>query len=353
VIALNSRDRVLSTLEHEEPDSVPLTDHIYMPKSLEGIFGKPGVCVDTAKEYVEVHKILGLDLVAAFPGAFPMAQVEREVYLDDWGIRWKVVDGMPWYLEGTLKTPEDMDSLVMPDPDDPRWYRPVEEIVGLVGGDLAVSAIVEGPFTRSWLPLGLQNFVKMLYYNPNSTRKFIEKITSFYIELGKRLIDLNIDAIWIPDDMGYVNGLLLSPKLLRQYIFPNLEKMVSTFKKKGVKVFMHNDGQIMLIMDDLVAMGLDAMHPLERAAGMSLEAMKMNYGDKIALIGNIDSKTVLQAGPTESIKKQVLECLEIAAPGGGYILASDHSIHEGIPSANVKFMFKTAKQFGRYQTMRL
>ena len=347
VFELNSRDRVLACLNHEEPDFVPLTDHIYMPKSLEGILGRPGVRTDTPKEYIEVHRILNLDLIAAFPSSFPMSQVGGNIYLDSWGIKWKVIEGMPWYLEGTLRE-NDLEDFVTPDPNDPKIYEPIKQIVRFVGGELAVGGIVEGPFTRSWMPLGFQTFVKMLYTKQNLIKKFIEKVTSFFIEMGKNMIDLGVDLIWIPDDMGYVHGLMMSPNLFREFIIPYLKEMINAFKRRGVKVLMHNDGQIMAIMDDLVRAGIDAIHPLERAAGMDLKTMKDRYGDELTLIGNVESKTVLQHGPLDQIKEQVLECLRIAAPGGGYILASDHSIHEGVPPENAKYMFKTARKYGRY-----
>ena len=345
---VNSRDRVLTTLEFEEPDCVPLTDHIYMPKSLEGILGKPGVRIDTPKEYIKVHHVLGLDLIAAFPAGFSLTQVNKNEFVDEWGIKWRDSDGMPWYVDGTLKKPEDIDSLTIPDPSEAKWYEPAKEIVRLAKEDLAIGAVVEGPFTRSWIPMGFQTFVKMLYTNPSLVNKFTDKVTRFFTELGKGFIDLGIEIIWMPDDMGYVNGPMMSPKLFHKFTFPYLKRMVNTFRKRGAKTLMHNDGQIMPIMDDLVEAGINGIHPLERAAGMSLETMKEKYSDKLTLIGNVNSKTVLQYGPFNMIKKQVLECLRMAAPGGGYILASDHSIHEGIPSANVKFMFETAKRFGKY-----
>jgi len=348
ISALNPRERVLTTLEHEEPDRVPLTDHIYMPKSLEGILGEPGVRVDTPEKYIKVHKILGLDIICAFPAASPMTQLGEREYVDVWGIRWRVVDGMPWYVEGTLKDAEDIERLAIPDPHEEFWYKAAERIIKLVGGELAIAGIVEGPFTRTWMPLGFTRFSKMLYTEPSTIRKLIDKVTYFFIELGKNFIERGVDIIWIPDDLGYVNGPMLSPALLRRFFFPRLKEMVHTFKRRGVKVLLHSDGQLMPIMEDIVNTGLDGIHPIERAAGMSLKVMKERYGDQLTLIGNVGAKTVLQNGPLESIKEQVLECISIAAPGGGYILASDHSIHEGIPPAHVKYMFKVAKQYGRY-----
>lgn len=353
---MNSRDRVLVALMHEEPDIVPLTDHIYMPKSLEGILGEPGVRIDTPEKYIKVHRILGLDLIAAFPaplgggessGAL-MAGGRKDELVDRWGIQWKVVDGMPWYLDGTLKTSEDIDELQPPDPHDEELYKPAEEILRLTGGDLAVGAVVEGPFTRSWFPMGFQSYVKMLYTDPQSIQKLVDKVTDYFIEQGKIFIDLGVDVVWMPDDLAMVDGPFLSPQSFRKHIFPQMKKMVTTFQRRGAKILLHTDGQIMPLIDDIIEMGFDGIHPVERKAGMNLEDLKEKYGDELAFIGNVNSKTILQNGPANLIKRQVLECLEAAAPGGGYILASDHSIHEGIPSTNAKYMFKTAKRLGKY-----
>jgi uroporphyrinogen-III decarboxylase len=69
----------------------------------------------------------------------------------------------------------------------------------------------------------------------------------------------------------------------------------------------------------------------------------------LTLIGNVNQKTVLQDGPVEAIEAQVKECIRDAASGGGYILASDHSIHPGLPAEHVKFMFDVAKRLGAYR----
>ena len=157
-----------------------------------------------------------------------------------------------------------------------------------------------------------------------------------------------MDLIWIADDLGMVDGPFLSPDAFRSVIFPYFREIVDAYKKRGVKVLLHSDGQIMSLMDDLVDMGLDGVHPIERKAGMSLQEMKVKYGDKLTLIGNVDATEVLPHGKEEDVRRQVLECLRIAAPGGGYILASDHSIHEGVLPENAFTMFRLARKYGRY-----
>lgn len=349
---MKSVERVLVTIDHEEPDRVPLTDHIYMARSLERILGDKGVRVDTAEKYIKVHRLLGLDLICAFPdsgGTVRSGQQPPET-LDEWGVRHKTVEGMPWYIEGPIKNLDDFRDYSTPDPSLPLRVRTAREIVKLVKGDLAIAGIVDGPFTKSWLLSGLDLFVKAIYSRPRVIRKILQEVTDYAIELGKSFIESGVDLIWIPDDLGTVDGPFLSPDVFRRVILPYLREIVGSFKKRYVKVLLHCDGQIMPLIDDLIRIGLDGLHPIERKAGMSLAKMKAKYGDRITMIGNVDATELLPHGNEEDIKCQVLECLRTAAPEGGYILASDHSIHEGVPAESAKTMFRLAKKYGRYPT---
>jgi len=351
---LNSRERVLMALEHEEPDLVPLTDHIYRQKSLEGILGEKGVRINTSEKYIKVHRILGLDLICAFTNALapvlPPKDLTADEEVDEWGIRHKIVDGMQWYLDGPIKSPEDFKKYEVPDPYIPNRFKSAKGIVRLVKDDLAIAGVIGGPFTTVLLFSGFNNFAKTLYTSPNSILRLVEKITWYQTEIGKTLIDVGIDIIWIADDLGMINGPFLSPTTFRKYIFPCLKDMVVAFKRRGVKILLHSDGQIMPLMDDIVWAGIDGVHPIERKAGMSLELMKAQYGDDLTLIGNVDATILLPHGTAEEIREQVLECLRIGAPGGGFILTSDHSIHEGVKNVNAKIMFEIARKYRRYTT---
>jgi uroporphyrinogen decarboxylase len=81
---------------------------------------------------------------------------------------------------------------------------------------------------------------------------------------------------------------------------------------------------------------------------MNLKEIKNLYGDKISIIGNVDASILLPLGTYEDVKKQINECIKVAAPGGGYIFASDHSLHPGIPGKKIRFLFKTAEKLKKY-----
>ena len=80
---------------------------------------------------------------------------------------------------------------------------------------------------------------------------------------------------------------------------------------------------------------------------MDLRTVKEKYGKRFCLVGNIDSSRTLPYGTPEDVACEVREAIDIAAPGGGYILASDHSLHDGIPLENIVTMFAVGRSYGR------
>jgi len=256
---------------------------------------------------------------------------------------------LPWYLSGTIKKPEDVENFQPPDPHAPGRMKPIKSIMKLAKDKIALSAGAGGPFTYAWMMCGSMSlFLKWVYTSPDTIIKLMEIRTIFDLEIGKQCIDAGLEIVWIADDLGYNNGLFLSPSLMRKYILPYIRKEVHLFKKRGAKVLLHCDGDVRQILDDLVDMGIDGLHPMERSANMNIRSIKEAYGDNICLIGNVENKHLLPFGSAGEISEQTKECVDTAAPGGGYMLASDHSIHPGIPYEKARFMFDFAKRYGHY-----
>ena len=81
---------------------------------------------------------------------------------------------------------------------------------------------------------------------------------------------------------------------------------------------------------------------------MNIAEIKATYGDRLCLIGNISTTATLSQGDPNKVELEVLECLRDAAPGGGYIMAPDHSFHSAIPHENIKIVIDTCKKYGNY-----
>jgi len=273
---MHSKERVMTTLYHEEPDMVPLFDFLYNEISIRKILGKSEKSKVTLEDYMKAQRTLSFDLVAAYfsePRDYRPKIISPDLFIDEWGIKWKSVagDNVPFYVDGTIKSMEDLQHLQPPNPYAEGRTESILEFLRRYGDEVAVAPVVAGPFNMAWLITGFEVFVRALYTNQSFIRKLLTMINEYYRELGKIAIDLGAELLWISDDLGDKNGPILTPRQFRTFVKPLLKNMVETFKKRGVWVLLHCDGNVMPLMDDLVEVGIDAFHPCERKAHMSLK----------------------------------------------------------------------------------
>jgi uroporphyrinogen decarboxylase len=329
-------------------------DFLYNEISLRKILGETKKIQITPERYMKAQLSLGFDLACIFfdaPEGY-RARRSQDTVIDEWGSKSKTVGDMGWYIGGTIRTSQDLEKLHIPDPNAPGRTKSIQKILKKYGDNLACAPAVGGAFTHAWGMTGLEIFVKSIYTDPSFVHKILYLVNRYNVELGKIAIDEGAEFLWIADDFGDSHGPMLPPKQFRDFILPYFRGQVHAFKKRGVWVLLHCDGNIMPIIEDVVNTGIDAFHPIERKALMNLIEMKEKYGDRITLIGNVEASNLIPYGSYEEIDKQIKECFETAAPGGGYIFASDHSIHPGIPLEKAKFLFNRAQKYRKYPTIK-
>jgi uroporphyrinogen decarboxylase len=187
-----------------------------------------------------------------------------------------------------------------------------------------------------------------LYDDPGFLEELVEIAVDFAVKAITRMAKAGVDAMILSDDYGASAQGLLKPQQFKAIYKPGLKKIIDCIKANNLPVFLHCCGRVYDYLDDLVEIGIEAYHPVQRTAGMDLATVKRKYGDRICLVGNIDSSRTLPFGTPEQIEAETLEALRIAAPGYGYILGSDHSLHDGIPVKNIRLMFDIARKHGVY-----
>jgi uroporphyrinogen decarboxylase len=166
--------------------------------------------------------------------------------------------------------------------------------------------------------------------------------------MARQQVAEGVDAIVIGDDLSQNNGPLFSPAHFRALILPVLVELVQSIRQAGTPVLLHCCGNTNAILGDLAQSGINGYNPLQRTARMDLGRVKAAYGKQISLSGNVDSAVTMPFGSREDVVRETRECLAIAGPGGGYMLGSDHSLHDGIPVENALAMIETGKRFGKY-----
>jgi uroporphyrinogen decarboxylase len=152
----------------------------------------------------------------------------------------------------------------------------------------------------------------------------------------------------IHDDWGMNKSTFIKPDDWRRLVYPCIAEEVEALAATGAPVILHSDGNLNRILDDIVQLGVCALNPIQRGANMNLAEIKARYGDRLCLIGNLDTSGALANGTPDDVERQALECLRDAAPGGGYIMAPDHSYHGAIPHDNIWRALETCKRYGAY-----
>jgi len=351
---MTSRERVLTALRGGTPDRVPVWEYLFSPKLQREVMGYNTVLYD-GKTQVEMAARMGLDVVWApingFCGIEDIPHELNETYKDEWGVTYKK-NGWPIIaqIDTPVKSREDWEKYKVPFIDTPGRLRILKDTIAANEKDLAITAGFLGPFTMmTWYLMDFETLSMSLFLDPDLVHEMNDAFVEWALGAARLAFATGgVDAFHISDDWGGTNGLLISPDHFREFFLKPFEKLVSGFKSFGVPVIMHNDGNLWEILDDLVNTGIDAYHPVEKAATMDLVTVKQKYKGRICPIGNVNNKTTMVTGTPEDVIKETLECLKIGAPGGGYILSTDHSLHDDIPLENAMALIDTVHKFGKY-----
>jgi uroporphyrinogen decarboxylase len=139
--------------------------------------------------------------------------------------------------------------------------------------------------------------------------------------------------------------------MYRSIVKPIHADYISFIKSRTrAKVFFHTDGDVFDLIPDFIEMGVDILNPIQTSAGKmsNLEELKKQFGENIIFCGGIDTHHVLPFGTPDDVRAEVKRIIQLLGQGGGYMLASVHTILPDVPPENVLAMVDAAVEFGRY-----
>ena len=376
---MTSRERVLAALAHEEPDRVPLAlgggpyglvDELYLGLVHLLDLGTPVQPFRAGHtiSYMDDRLLacLGTDLRYCWPGLLPNSPVipgeDADTFYDSYGQVWK--RAKPYYFagEGILRDAssiEDIDRRVRwPDLNDPRWTSGVRERAQHLREHTEYFVVMRmvashGPFQTACDLRGTSEFLKDMIRNPELAHALLDRVTTAIealIRLAMQAGGKWFDMIELPGD-DYAGNLnpLISPAMFRKFIQPCLQRLVTAVREfdSGTRIMLHSDGAIAKLLPDVLATGVDVIHPLEPLPASDLVAIKQQYGNKVTFLGGIDISHAMP-GTREDVISEARYRIRQLAPGGGYILAPSNHLQADVPPENVVALFETAREFGAY-----
>jgi uroporphyrinogen decarboxylase len=331
----------IQTLNRQPASYVPLAELGVHPKIKERFLGRPLL---TLADEVDFWCRAGYDYVKLQPAAnfYPgdIGQSENLTYNPDGTIfrKW-ATEG-----EGIIRSEKDLEEYPFPSSRDFDYSR-FEQVGRYLPDGLGVVGQYGDIFTMTWEMMGFESFSLALYENPPLVERLNATLGELVLSMFRSMAaSETVGALWYSDDIAYGDGLMVSPMILRKLFFPWLKKIGDLAREAGKPLIYHTDGLLYSVMDDIIACGVTALHPIEPNA-MDLGEVKRRYGARLCLIGGVDVD-LLSRGTPADVKQKARECIDVAAYNGGYCLGSGNSIPEYVNFENYLALLESAREFG-------
>jgi uroporphyrinogen decarboxylase len=349
---MNRKERFLAAVRRQPVDRVPMFDFLFQQPMYQALIGRFPESYN-ARDAVDCALALNHDAVWVPFGGFSGYQprfLTEDVYIDEWGTTYQKSPSS-WPIDAPIDFPiksrEDLVNYQPPDPTLPGRDVEIRTALSMPNDELAITGGIGGPMSNAWMLLGYERIAISIYDNPQLVRDVFALSNEFSKEAARRAVEAGVHAMWISEDLGDSTRGFFRLNQFRDFVLPYFADLVEYVRGLGVPVLMHSCGRISAYLPDLIQTGISAIHPLQRTAGMDLRQVKQQFGERMCIIGNIDSSRTLPFGSPEDVAAEVREALDIAAPGWGYVLASDHSLHDGIPLDNILALSRTGTEYGQ------
>lgn len=404
-----SRARVLYSLNHRQPDRVPVDLSGYRSSGIAAIaYPKLRTALGLEPRSVDVYDpvqqlaIVHEDVLDLF--GVDTIELGRGFCLEDkWWTDWTLPDGSPcrmpvwarpekvgtdWVLRSPsgraiARMPEGsivFDQVYWPFLDDEEDLTRIEELYPehmwtgiasppgpsvtsteeLAAGARALRAgtdrAILGLFGGNLLEMGqfyyrMDNFLAMLGEEPERVHRFLDALVEIHLRNLERYLAAvgdSIDVIVFGDDLGAQNSPQISPRMYREFFKPRHAIMWARAKQlANVKVMLHCCGAVRPLLPDIIDAGLDAINPVQISCrGMDAEGLKRDFGRDLTFWGGgCDTQRTLPQGTPEEVRQHVLHQCEVMAPGGGFVFQQVHNIMANVPAANILSMYQAVREY--------
>jgi len=337
---LSGEERITRTLERKETDRVPTFEWYIDKEVIEAL--SPG------SNYEKFCYELDLDAICVDVN-FDKEILENGMIKDEWGmIKKDTGESHAYPIDGPIRTIQDAEKYLPPDPLKPGRYRSIDRAVKEHAGKKALILHLNDVLSIPSRLMPFEDFLIKVYEEPELVKILISMSVDINLKMAEEAVKRGIKIVYTGDDFAYNSGPMMAPHVFRDIFYPELKRVVAGYKELGLLVIKHTDGNIYPILDMIVDSGFDCLDPIDPIAGMDLQKVKTDYGDRIALKGNVDCSKTLTFDTEKETIEETKKCLEIAMPGGGYILSSSNSIHSAVKPRNYTAMLDTLKKFGKY-----
>jgi uroporphyrinogen decarboxylase len=377
---LTSRQRVLTTLEHEEADRVPLdmvlTVDVY--HALRAHLGLPpepdkksGVWTNVSAS-IDLLDAMNIDIYYTGMGApanWQARETDDGLVYDEWGIgRTRIERPSGGHYYEMVKFPlagatlEDIEAFNWPDPHDPGRIAGLRDRLLDIRENTDKAIMFKSAnaiWEQSWWLYGMEAWMLDIMLNPDVVLAIMDKVTDIacqMMEIGLEEVGDLVDIVRLSgEDLGMQLAPLISPPMFEELVRPRFERLWNVARRKiaeknpQAKLMLHSCGNVRPFIPSWMEMGLDVLNPIQpRAAGMEPDGLKRDFGDRLSFHGGIDLQKILPFGTRDEVIAEVRRYMQALAPGGGYIVAPAHNVQSDVPPENLVAIRDAIAMYGNY-----
>lgn len=326
-----------------EPDVLPFYELFADHEIMEAILGRP---IRTTEDYVEYMVKCGYDYVNALITElhFP---TESFAETDDTAGTSREKRLFRISNRSVIYSWDDFERYPWPDPAKAN-YSHIEILDRLIPDGMKVMVHTGFVLETAMAILGYEELCYLTLDDPALLDAIFQEIGEIleHIYIVCAQMDA-VGAMLIQDDLGFKTGTMISPEALRRWVFPWYKRYADICHEYGKPVLLHSCGNLREVMDDIIDYcKIDAKHSYEDQIQPVTEA-KIEYGDRISIIGGIDVHFLCTATEDE-VRKRTRETLEVCMPGGGFALGTGNSVANYIPVRNFLAMLDEGNKLGKY-----
>jgi uroporphyrinogen decarboxylase len=250
--------------------------------------------------------------------------------MDRWGVTWEyeLEEYLPMVKDHPLKSPDDIDR-----------YRPPGPVFRLKQSTLEMLETVDRErfvlmgfqptilFERAWFLMGMDNLLVCMLTEPERVKHLLDAIMDHQVAIAEQYVTCAIDGIFLGDDYGTQQALIMSPDLWREFIKPRVARLTQVYKRADKWILFHSCGHITEILDDLIEIGIDIINPCQARAN-DLSEWGERFSGRVVFNGGVDTQYTMMLGTPDQVREETLARIAQLGrdPRGGLLLWADQNM---------------------------
>jgi uroporphyrinogen decarboxylase len=319
------RERVIAVIEHRRPDRIPL--YGWVRANLEAPIRQAFGSVEAFEDRYE------FDYAHIFGGPGPYSGERLEALRRELG--------------GPIE-PGHLLDLPLEDPHDLAAYQGIVDQVRHHKEERGRFVYVQTPGIFECLNgvFGIEAHLEYLLLYERELHEVYRRQAAWNQAFAHHCLDLGVDMIHVSDDWGGQHGLLFSPQVWQRLIYPYHQPTCEAVKRRSAYLSFHSDGNIREVLDGVVELGFDVVHPFQESAGMDLLEYRAKYWGTFVVMGGLDVQTTIGFGRHDLLRAEIERVMRLFADGG-LLFCTSHFVQDHCTIDELVLAFDTAYALAR------